>query len=139
MLPTGDYFGSSAVELAGIVAGKRGAGTELVADFITRNAPTEMIAYTRNPKLLRVLAKTCRVLDVLSHDYPEYIVDKIPHATLANDGHMYHINRYAPHGLYGGHDPADDEYNDRVLKERCVLLQNENTALAVYAEVPGGQ
>jgi len=54
-----------------------------------------------------------------------------------HDGIAYHIDRYAPTGLYGAFDPAGGGYNDQVLKERCELLTNPNNALAVAVALRG--
>jgi len=75
--------------------------------------------------------------DVLSYESPETEVALIPNATIGEDGNLYHIGRYAPHGLYGGADPAEREYNGVALKERCRLLEDKNTALAVRVELNG--
>lgn len=93
-----------------------------------------MIAYTRNPALLKALGNACGHLDILQTTDPTLI----PHASIKEDGIAYHIDRYAPHGLYGKADPADRAYNGTPLKERCTYLHNQNTALAVSAPTAGG-
>ena len=138
---TRGHFGNQAIELAGIIsrpdAQAKGLGTSLVQEFIDVYSPEEMIAYTRNPSLLRVLGNVSRVLDVLEYDSPEHIAARISHASLHEDGILYHLGRYAPHGLYGADDPADREYNGDILKERCTQLKDKNTALAVLVELNG--
>jgi len=81
--------------------------------------------------LLRVLGAVARTRDVLARQSIA-----LPHATM-HDGIAYHIDRYAPTGLYGAFDPAGGEYNDQVLKERCELLTNPNNALAVAVALRG--
>ena len=139
---TGDHFGNQAIELAGIISRPdtqaKGIGTSLVQEFIDMYSPAEMIAYTRNPSLLRVLGNVSLISDVLAYESPEDTATRIPHATLHEDGILYHLGRYAPHGLYGTDDPADREYNGNVLKQRCAQLQDKNTALAVLVELNGG-
>jgi hypothetical protein len=76
--------------------------------------------------------------DVLVYDDPGITVDHIPHATLGEDGMLYHLGRYAPHGLYGSEDPAERPYNGVKLKERCKELEDKTTALAVLVEINGG-
>lgn len=140
--PTGDRFGNQAIELVGIISRPdtqaKGIGTSLVREFIDVYSPDEMIAYTRNPSLLRVLGNVSLVSDVLECGSPEDAAARIPHATLHEDGLLYHIGRYAPHGLYGADDPADQTYNGQILKARCTQLEDKNTALAVLVELNGG-
>lgn len=93
-----------------------------------------MIAYTRNPALLKALGNACGQLDVLQATDPTII----PHASVQPDNIAYHIGRYAPHGLYGNSDPADRTYNGTLLKERCKYLHDPTTALAVSTPTTGG-
>ena len=103
----------------------------MVQVYAEQHGPERIIAYTRNPMLLRLLGNTSRKLDVLDYSSPHELALTIPHAEVGDDGIIYHIDRYAPEGLYGTFDPADLPYNGEVLKERCQLLENRNTALAV--------
>jgi hypothetical protein len=141
--PTGGYFGSQAVELAGLISHPghqtKGAGTSLVEEFIKIYSPREMIAYTRNPALLRVLGNVSMQPELLKHDDPETIATHIPHATVGNDGILYHIGRYAPDGLYGGGDPADKPYHGVILKNSYQELKDKNNALAVIVDIRGGE
>jgi hypothetical protein len=108
-----------------------------VQEFIDIYSPEEMIAYTRNPSLLRVLGNVSLVSDVLECDSPEDTAAKVPHAALHKDGYLYHVGRYAPRGLYGSDDPANRLYNGDILKRRCTALEDKNTALAVLVTLNG--
>lgn len=138
MPPTEDYFGGRAAELAGIIIHPnlqgRSLGSNLVESYVNENRPNRLIAYTRNPALLRAVGHACAVADVLEHDNPEQVVATIQNATLEGDGHMYHRGRYAPHGLYGSFDPATGLYNGQRLIDRCRYLTNQNNALAISVE-----
>ena len=130
----GAYFGEKAAELSGIVthpSHRKNLGFAMVQKYTEQINPERLIAYTRNPALLRLLGKTCKKLDLLRQDNPDEIALMIPHATVGEDGILYHIDRYAPKGLYGDQDPADSSYNGEILKDRCKLLANKNTALAI--------
>ncbi|HEY5695358.1 MAG TPA: hypothetical protein VIQ80_00830 [Candidatus Saccharimonadales bacterium] len=138
MLPTGDYFGGRAAELAGIVihpnAQGCSLGTSLIESYIADTRPNRLIAYTRNPSLLRAVGHACAVADVLEHQYPHEVAASIPDATLADDNYIYHIGRYAPHGLYGAFDPAQGTYNGQRLDQRCRYVTDPNNALAISVE-----
>ena len=134
--PTGEYFGDRAIELAGIIihpsAQGRGIGAEMVNNYISEEKPSRLVAYTRNPSLLRAVGHACRLADVLSYDSnASELAASIPNATLESDGHLYHVGRYAPHGLYGTFDPARQNYMGRPLMERAVLLDDPTNALAI--------
>lgn len=141
-LHTGDYFGGRAAELAGIIVDpsvqQHGIGTHLVGDFVREHAPERLTAYTRNPSVLRVLGSVGMVDDVLQHDNPERVAETLEHATV-HDGILYHVDRYAPDGLYVTFDPATRRYNGDVLLERYAMLSNKNTALAVSVDLTGGE
>jgi len=134
-LPTGGNFGDRAIELAGIVIDpsfqEKGTGTKLVREFTRQHSANHLTAYTRNPRLLRVLGAVAQTKDVLARQSIA-----LPNTTL-HDGIAYHIDRYAPTGLYGMFDPADNEYDGQVLKTRATLLTNPNNALAVAVELAG--
>jgi hypothetical protein len=135
--PTGGWFGNRAIELAGIIVDPtfqhKGTGIAIVREFIKEQTADHLTAYTRNPKLLRVLGGVARIGDVLARPSIE-----LPYAT-EHDGISYHIDRYAPAGLYGSFDPADDDYNGQVLKHRAALLTNPNNALAVSVPLAQGE
>lgn len=130
---SGDYFGNKTVELSGVITDPdyqgKGLGFSMTQDFVDQCGPDRLIAYTRNPAVLRLLGNCCGRMDILDNEQLKYLLT-IPHASI-EDGIAYHIDRYAPNGLYGQDDPADSMYNGEVLKERCSLLTNKNTALAV--------
>ena len=134
----GDYFGSRAVELAGIIIHPdqqgKSLGSELVAHFVETEQPKQLVAYTRNPALLYAVGRAYGITDVLTHDDPERIAASVPHATVEDDDNVYHLQRYAPHGLYGSFDPAKRTYNGLQLTERCKYLANPNNALAISVE-----
>jgi hypothetical protein len=138
LLLTRDYFGKRTVELAGIIVHpelqKHHLGTQLVSEFIAEERPSGIIAYTRNPALLRAVGHACRSADVLAYDNPEEVAASIPHATLEEDGHIYHMGRYAPTGLYGSFDPASRKYQNVPLDERCKPLKDPINALAIAVE-----
>jgi hypothetical protein len=127
------------VELAGIIVRPdyqcHHLGTKLITDFIDEQQPSGLIAYTRNPSLLRAVGRACAKPDVLSCDTEA--VSQIPYATLEEDGYGYHVGRYAPGGLYGKSDPADRVYEGRILRERCELLNDKTNALAISVTIQG--
>lgn len=136
--PIEDYFGGRAAELAGIIIHPsmqgRSLGSSLVESYIDDTRPNRLIAYTRNPALLRAVGRACAIANVLEHDDPEQVAETIPNATLKDDGHIYHIGRYAPHGLYGSYDPATRLYHGQRLTDYCRYLTNQNNALSISAE-----
>lgn len=138
LLPTRDYFGNHAVELAGIIVRpdlqKHHLGRQLVGDFIAEERPSRLVAYTRNPALLRAVGYACRRADVLDYQDPEALAEAIPYASLEEDGYIYHVGRYAPNGLYGSFDPAERDYQGVPLNERCLLLTEAANALAISVE-----
>jgi len=105
-----------------------------VSELIAEERPSGIVAYTRNPALLRAVGRACGQANVLDYDNPMELAANIPHATLEEDGHIYHIGRYAPDGLYGSFDPAKRNYRDVPLDERCELLKDEVNALAISVE-----
>jgi len=139
-LHTRDYFGNRAIELAGIIVDpnfqQSGIGLDIVKDFTDHHRFDRLVTYTRNPSVLRILGGVAMKHDVLSYDSPGHAARDIPHASV-QDGVIYHINRYAPHGLYGGFDPATRKYNGQILKQRCEMLDNKNNALAVSVDLTG--
>lgn len=134
-------FGGRAIELAGISVRseyqKHDAGTQLVGSYIDVYHPEEVTAYTRNPSLVRLLERTTRREDILRHDNPEEVAATLDYATVGPDGHLYHIGRYGPDGLYGSYDPAVRPYGAVALMDQCILLQDKNNALAVSVSLRG--
>ncbi|HSW91214.1 MAG TPA: hypothetical protein VLG09_01040 [Candidatus Saccharimonadales bacterium] len=76
---------------------------------------------------------------ILQHDNPEEIAATLDHASVGHDGHVYHIGRYGPDGLYGSFDPATRAYGTAALLDQCVLLADKNNALAVSVPLQGGK
>jgi hypothetical protein len=136
--PTGDYFGNQAIELAGIIVRpdlqKHRLGTRLVSTFIGEEQPSRLVAYTRNPALLRAVGFACGRADVLDYQDPSALTGTIPNATLEEDGYLYHRGRYGAQGLYGSFDPATRDYLGVPLQERCALLSEAANALAISVE-----
>ncbi|HEU4984275.1 MAG TPA: hypothetical protein VFT58_01435 [Nitrososphaera sp.] len=144
--PIGGYFGRAAVELVGMVFHpdhqNRDHGKEMVERFIKEEQPARLIGYTRNPGVVRMLAGASGREDILSHDDPAAVALEVPNATVGPDGHLYHIGRYAPHGLYGSYDPADrplQKEGATSLREICTLLDDPNNALALSIDLRGEQ
>lgn len=135
---TRDYFGDRAIELAGIIVRpdlqRHHLGRQLVGEFIAEERPSRLVAYTRNPALLRAVGYACRRADVLDYQNPEALARTIPNASLEEDGYIYHVGRYAPNGLYGSFDPAERDYQGVPLNERCLLLTEAANALAISVE-----
>jgi hypothetical protein len=140
---TWSVFGAQATELAGISIRpgyqKHDTGTLLVGGFVDRHEPERMTAYTRNPSLLRLLERVSGVEEILLHDNPEEIAETLDHASVGHDGHVYHVGRYGPDGLYGSFDPATRIYSTTALLNQCVLLSDKNNALAVSVPLQGGK
>lgn len=134
---TGGNFGDRAIELAGIIVDPtsqhKGIGTDIVQEFTRQQSADHLTAYTRNPGLLRVLGAVAQLEDILLQ---QSMV--LPNAS-EHEGIMYHLDRYAPNGLYGSFDPADRSYNGQALKHRAVLLHNPNNALAVSVPLREGE
>lgn len=129
-----------AIELAGIIVDprdqQRGLGQKLVAQTLEQYNPDGLIAYTRNPAILKIAGQVSGLSDVLTHSDPALIAGAFPEVTV-HDGILYHIDRYAPDGLYGDFDPANREYGGVPLKERAQLLENPNHALIVAVDLKG--
>jgi hypothetical protein len=105
----------------------------MVSHYISEARPSRLVAYTRNPSLLRAVGHACRCADVLSYDSGDALelAATIPNATLESDDYLYHVGRYAPHGLYGTFDPAQRNYMGQPLMERAVLLDDPTNALVI--------
>jgi hypothetical protein len=137
----GDDFGGRAIELAGIIVHpadqQRQLGLNLVKQLVAGQLPETIIAYTRNPAILKIIGQVSRTPDVLVQDNPEDFTRQFPETTI-DAGIAYHLDRYAPDGLYGDFDPADRNYQGIALKQRAKLLENPNHALIVAARIDGG-
>ena len=137
----GGVFGNSAIELAGRVVHpdyqSQGIATELLAQLVEHESPKYLITYTRNPSILRMIAKVSEALYPVQPDSTlQSIASQLPDASGLGDAH-YHLNRYSETGLFHGNDPADRPYgvNDISLKERFEHLHNIRNALVVVARV----
>ena len=65
------------------------------------------------------------------------MASELPDASVAADGNIYHIGRYAPDGLYGSYDPSTRDYLGTPLRDRCVMLSDPNNALALSISIQG--
>lgn len=137
----GGAFGNSAIELAGRVVHpdyqSQGIATGLLTQLVAHESPQYLITYTRNPSILRMIAKVSEALyPILSDSSLQSIASQLPDASGLEDAH-YHLNRYGETGLFHGNDPADRPYgeNDISLKERFEYLDNVRNALVVVARV----
>jgi hypothetical protein len=110
----------------------------MVQEFIDQHHPDSLTAYTRNPGVLRILGDVSSQDDVLEQENLEEIATRLAYASV-HEGVLYHLDRYGPDGLYGSYDPADRKYKGVPLKNRAVLLQNPNHALAVSVDIPGAR
>lgn len=160
-MPTGEVFGGFAVELSGIVvrpdAQGHGVGPKMLKAYMRSAEQDHITAYTRNPALLSILAKSCGYYSVYPLNIPrseeellmaatsvfppyphERMAALLPHATIGEDGVAYHVNRYGGEGLYGelSDDPADRPFGDSMatLKEVYPRLKDKGTALIAVAK-----
>jgi len=108
-----------------------GLGTGFARRIAAETHTQRLIGYTRNPAILKLLAEVSGRHDILDHANPVTVADELPNATLAADGNIYHIGRYAPNGLYVAYDPASRDYLGQPLRERCALLNDPNNALVL--------
>lgn len=135
----GDYFGGRAVELAGRVIDPlyqaQGIGSALLQDYLSHNPVEFITTYTRNPAVIKMIARTAMTMFPL-HESTELreVALVLKNATLLSDGAVYHVNRYDENGLFQAADPADRVYkNGTSLKEQFVGLQNIRSALLIAA------
>lgn len=139
---TGEHFGGRAVELAGRVIHSdfqsNGIGTSMLQDFLACNSSTDILTtYTRNPAVLRMIARTAAATYPLSDDDElRLLAQEMPHAVQLGDA-TYHLNRYGERGLFRGADPAelDIATPPLPLKERFKELSNARHALVVAAQL----
>ncbi|MCL2037974.1 GNAT family N-acetyltransferase [Candidatus Saccharibacteria bacterium] len=128
-------IGNRAVELSGIVTNpskqRKGIGLRMVQDFVGTQQPQDLVAYTRNPAILRIMNEVGGVDNVLTSTDAAVV----PEAEISDDGIPYHFGRYVG-GLYGNYDPATREYIGRTLIEQAVALVDPRNALAVAVKVP---
>ncbi|MGB4768257.1 MAG: GNAT family N-acetyltransferase [Candidatus Saccharimonas sp.] len=137
----GDVFGNSAIELAGRVVHpdhqSQGIATELLKQLVEQESPKYLTTYTRNPSILRMIARVSECLYPVEQDSTlQAIAGQLPHASELDAAH-YHLNRYGEAGLFRGNDPADRPYgaDDISLKQQFEYLHNIRNALVVVARV----
>lgn len=142
LLYTRDYFGNRAIELAGRVVdpGLQGMhiGTTMLEKLVEYENPDMLVTYTRNPAILKMISYVCGSLFPLEDNTELASISKLmPNAYVADDGVVYHLNRYGADGLFKGFDPADGPFDDTgiALKERFAHLQNLAHALIVTGEI----
>ena len=136
-------FGGRAIELSGRAVHPntqgRGIGTDMLAAFLMEH-PTEYLAtYTRNPAILRMMGSVATSLYPFD-DSPELgqIASQMANATPHGNA-TYHLDRYAPGGLFQGGDPALSTIATApyTLRQRFPILENERHALVITAKVKG--
>lgn len=105
--------------------------------------PAEYLAtYTRNPSVLKMMLRSTRQLyPLVDDDELKHIALDMPHASLGQDGIVYHFNRYDENGLFQSGDPAERSVtpaSGKSLKQLFVGLQDERNALIVSAKIQKG-
>lgn len=139
MLLFRDVFGDRALLLCGIIvnpnAQRKEIGKRLLQFYLKTEKPGLLAAFTRNPGVVRLLSEAADI-DALSPEIQANVYTQIPDTHLI-DGVTYDLDRYAPHGLYGGADPALGFYNGEPLMKTCPMLINPNNALAILVPVKG--
>lgn len=94
-----------------------------------------MTSFTRNPSVLRLLEN---VGDGVFNDDNKQFALTLPNVTRGIDGYNYHIDRFAPNGLYGDSDPAEQLYKDEIFIDKFIGLKNTCSALALAVKVKQG-
>ena len=163
----GGVFGGIAVELSGVVVDpaihKKGEGAKMLDSYMQSVEQNLIICHTRNPAILKMLARVCRGSYNVYPIHKDYGADcfaaaffednyrpkrpaphlalQIPGTTMDTDGVAYHVNRYEEGGLYGpAGDPADrPAHGYHRLKDRFVGLRNPRSALVVIADYTDGR
>ncbi len=134
-------------------------------DSFMRSVEQNLITcHTRNPAILKMLARVCRGSNNVYPIHKDYGPDcfaaafseemqppirpssrlalEIPGTTIGPDGIAYHVDRYDEGGLYGRAvgDPADrPAHGYPRLKDRFVGLRNPRCALVVVADYTDGR
>lgn len=139
----GGRFGGSpnTHELLGVVVHpgvqQRGLGSLLVRAYVAAEQPRQLLAYTRNPGVLRILGDAAEVPNIVAATDKVLLGSIAPHVEVIDDT-AYHVGRYGAEGLYGGADPADKHYGQQRLVDAYPPLEaNRSTALAVLARLGG--
>lgn len=139
MRSTGDVFGGKAIELAGRTVKPEfqahGIGSKLLKHFVAEVQPQYLATYTRNPSILKMLAKVCGfdgIYPLVNNPELSKMAQQMAHATQMQDGFVYHVDRYGPDGLFGDGDPAElPVRGDLPLKQEFTGLQSVSNTLIV--------
>lgn len=109
----------------------------MLEQLIDEQQPHYLSTYTRNPAILKMLARKTSALYPVDHsDELRCLAQSMPYAT-SQDGVAYHVNRYGQNGLFGGDDPADQAFSatNLSLKQQFPLLRSVRNALIITAKV----
>ncbi len=148
MLCTRDAFGGHTVELAGRVVHPHhqasGIGSRLLEQYLSENSTSNIATYSRNPAVLKMLAKVCgglnNVYPVANNCGQFELAEAMTHATVYSDGYVYHLNRYGEGGLFGAEDPADRLFTrNKTLKSQFTGLVSVRNALVIVARPDGNE
>lgn len=138
----GAVFGGRAVELAGRVIRPEhqanGVGKTMLQDYLSAYQPNNLVTYTRNPAVLKMLGSIAqKIYPLHTDDELQVLASQMPHAETDELGVTYHINRYGEAGLFQGFDPADLSLDPEhpPLKEVFGRLKNIRNALVVAARI----
>lgn len=107
----------------------------MLQQLIATSVPELLITYTRNPRILRMVARTASALYPVDDDSQlTELATSLPNVTMV-DGVAYHLNRYGEQGLFRGEDPASRPFHpDGIpLKQQFTELISVRNALAVVA------
>lgn len=141
----GHSLGGKALELTGTVVlpdmQAHGIGPKMLRTYLRGSGAEFLTAHTRNPAILKMIGRVCgfdAVYPVNRFSDLAGLALQIPGSTKADDGIVYHVNRYGESGLYGRHDPADRPVNasGRPLRSYYPGLKLPGTALVVVAKIP---
>lgn len=142
---TRSYFGDSSIELAGRVIDpayqRQGIGTALLERYIDEASPHQLVTYTRNASILRMLGRvSSQVYPLVSRPDLQARAEEVSPGAVTVDNATYQTQRYSEEGLFIGYDPADRSYDATgySLKQRFMGLQSVRAALVVVADVRSG-
>lgn len=108
----------------------------MLKQLVGDSQPDFVTTYTRNPNVLRMIAKISHeIYPIINDDALRNIALQMDHASLHDV--TYHIQRYGADGLFGDGDPADRPFTtDGIpLKQQFIELTNIRNALVVAARV----
>lgn len=109
----------------------------MLRQLIDEQSPYYLVTYTRNPAILKMMARETSRLYPLDHDDDlQHMAQSMANATTL-DGVVCHENRYSPDGLFVGDDPADRAIDEAglSLKQRFPVLNSVRNALVIVGEV----